>query len=397
VLKTTKSSTTPSVQSLLKIWANRYTLDLLPLYSVADQTSAYAALAIAASKKGRTLTTAKLSDRFLTVRCQMAGIKSYGLYAPQSDGLELNETYQLSRQGCLIYKKLLEIYQELPYYTDSLVEIPIDFAPKNNFFHSSLASWGMPSIDELAKTLEPVLLEFQKHHIDAKDWRTLGFITTLLNFSNEFIAKKLTLPEQILLKPYFQFVEEQVSLPWERVCAAAANHKLGSPTIALVEQMLPQSREIAQAVYQRLMRLLPEHQSRRGGLDDPGITHSCLRDLEMFQAYLWLCLLEGSMTAIKDELVGLCVMVMTGVKVKWEMTELWNKVLAEELLARISPDQALILLPYTEALQQTFLQQKQHFQIKPDKIKLPAEVQKCFEVRGARSFFFPKQPISIVE
>jgi hypothetical protein len=397
VLKTTNLTFTPSVERLVKIWANRYVPDLSPLYSVSDRTSAYTALALAASPTGRALTAERISGFFVNIRCKMAAIKSYGLYTSNSGKLDLNEAYQLSNHALLVYAKLLEIYQQPSFCAASLEGMPLAAAAVINSLHGPLGSWGMPPIEDLAKTLEPVLLDFQQQHITAKNWRTLGFITTLLNFSNELIPKKITLPEQVLIKPYFQFVEEQVALPWERVCSAAANHSLGSPALTLVEQMLPQSREIAQAVYQRLLELLPDHRSRRGKLTDPGITHSCLRDLEMFQAYLWLCLLEGSLAPIKDELVDLCVMVMTGVKVKWEMTELWNKVLAEEILARVTPDQALIVLPYTEGLQKAFLEQKERFKLKPEDLYLPDELHETFHSRGKRSFYFPKRPYSVVE
>lgn len=396
MLKTTHLSFTPSVNRLIKIWANRYVPDLSLLYEVSDRTSAYTALALAASPTGRALTTERISGFFVNIRCKMAALKSYGLYASNANKFDLNEASQLSSHALIVYEKLLEIYQQPSFCATSVKGMPLAAAAINSL-HGSLGSWGMPPIEELAQTLEPVLLEFQQQHIAAKNWRTLGFITTLLNFSNELIPKKLTLPEQVLIKPYFQFVEEQVALPWERVCAAAANHPLGSPALTLVEQLLPHSRDIAIAVYQRLQKLLPNHRSRRGKLTDPGITHSCLRDLEMFQAYLWLCLLEGSLAPIKHELVDLCVMVMTGVKVKWEMTELWNKVLAEEILARVTPEQALIVLPYTEGLQQAFLQQKERFQFKTDDLYLPDELQECFNSRGSRSFYFPKSRISVVE
>lgn len=397
MLKTTNLSFTPSVERLIKIWSNRYVPDISPLYAVADRTSAYTALALATSPTGRALTADRISGFFVNVRCKMAAIKSYGLYTNNSSKFDLNEAYQLSNHAFNVYTELLAIYQQPSFCATSLEGMPFAAAAAINSLHGSLGSWGMPPIAELAQALEPILLDFQQQHIAAKNWRTLGFITTLLNFSNELIPKKLTLPEQILIKPYFQFVEEQVALPWERVCAAASNHTLGSPALTLVEKMLPQSRSIAQAVYQRLQELLPHHRSRRGSLTDRGITHSCLRDLEMFQAYLWLCLLEGSLAPIQDELVDLCVMVMTGVKVKWEMTELWNKALSEEILSRVTPDQALIVLPYTEGLQQAFLKQKERFQLKQDDLYLPDELKEPFHSRGARSFYFPKRRISVVE
>jgi hypothetical protein len=255
----------------------------------------------------------------------------------------------------------------------------------------------MPPIAELATELEPLLLQFQKHHVASQDCRTVGFLTTLLNFSNRLIPDKLTLPEQILIQPYLKFVEEQVALPWQRICAAAAWYQTDSPTFQLVEQMLPQSGEIAQAVYPKLVQLLPNHRSRRGKLNDPGITHSCLRDLEMFQAYLWLCFLEKSMMPIEQELVDLCVMVMTGVKVKWEMTELWNKLLTEEILSRVTPQQKLLLLPYTTRMQQAFSKQQMSFWITSEDNQLLSEQKSLNPLPAQRSFYFPAAPVSIVE
>jgi hypothetical protein len=113
----------------------------------------------------------------------------------------------------------------------------------------------------------------------------------------------------------------------------------------------------------------------------------------MFQAYLWLCILEGSLVPIEQELVDLCVMVMTGVEVKWEMTELWNKLLAEELLARVKPEQKSLLRPYTEGLQQAFLKQRDYFFIPADATSKAASLkgQNPSELPSQRSFYFPSQ------
>jgi hypothetical protein len=135
------------------------------------------------------------------------------------------------------------------------------------------------------------------------------------------------------------------------------------------------------------VQLLPNHRSRRGGLDDPGIKHSCLRDLQMFQGYLWLCLLEDTMNPIEHELVDLCVMVMTGVKVKWEMTELWNKLLMEEIISRITLGQKSILQPYASAMEKAFIKEQLRFQITREYTQLPSEQPSPFQERG--SFFFP--------
>ncbi len=362
---------TPSVERLVKLWAERYKPDLSSLASEEDDPRSYTDLIEAASPESRPLTAKKLHQRLIAIKCQMAGIQTNCLYAYIPNIVDLSEANKLANFALLIYLKILEIYQQTsPTAREEKALISTAIATSGEVSFSSwemlsTEAWGMPGIQEIATALEPILLEFQEQHILSHNWHTLGFITTLLNFSNKLLllSEKLTPAEQILIQPYLKFVEEQVALPWQRVCIAAAQYDVNSPIFKLVEQLFPVSRDIAKVVYSRLMELLPNHRSRRGELTDPGITHSCLRDLEMFQAYLWLCLLEKSMAPIESELLDLCVMVMTAVHVKWEMTELWNKLLSEEILARLTPDQRTILQPYTDGLQQAFLKHRDRFDI----------------------------------
>ncbi len=390
MLKPTILSLTPSVERLLKIWAQRYKPDLSPLVALKDRTGVCASLSSAASSEGRAITAAKLGGFLLEIRSQMATIQTNDLYTYIPEIVKLSETQQLSQDVLLIYKKLIEIYQQRSPASAFLTEIPE--ASAIDSLGRDISTWELPAIEEMAAELEPLLLDFQEQHIALSDWRTMGFVTTLFNFSNHLIPSKLTVYEQVLMKPYFDFVEEQVALPWQRVCAAAASHRLTSPVFLIVEQMLPQAEEIAKAVYSRLVELLPELRSRRGELKDSGITHSCLRDLQMFQAYLWLCFLEGSMTPIEEELVDFCVMVMTGLRVEWKMTQMWNEILVEEIFDRISPEQQLLLQPYTNGLQQAFLSKRDRFKLEIEHcLHLPPAQQERFEVRGRNSFFFPTQ------
>jgi hypothetical protein len=353
VLKSTKLANTPSVNQLVRLWEKRYTPELSPLI---QDPSSYASLVEAVVPEGRALTAAKLRERLLRNNCQMAAIQTKALYAYLPNVLELNEARKITEYAFQVYQKLLEIYQQQSPIVASRTERLL--AVVDNPESVSLPSWRMPPIEQLATAIEPVLLEFQEQHKASKDWRTLGFITTQLNFSNKLVLEALTPIEKALLNPYLKFVEEQVALPWQRVCAAAVKHELGSPALSLVMQMLPDSQEIAETTYRRFTQLLPNHHSRRGGLSNPGVTHSCLRDLNMFQAYLWLCVLEESMAAVEQELVGLCVMVMQSVEVKWEMIEQWTKVLTDEIMRRLNPEQKSLLLPYTQKIHQAFLEKR---------------------------------------
>ncbi len=164
-----------------------------------------------------------------------------------------------------------------------------------------------------------------------------------------FCINHLTPAEKVLLCPYFKFVEEYVAVPWVRVCCAAAKHQIGSPAFTLVEQMFPMASEISSTVYCQLLQLLPNHRSKRGGLGHPDVAHSCLRDLDMFQAYLWLCVLEESLKPMEQELMPLCVMVMSSVGVEWEMTDQWKRLLVDEIESRVQPEHKPLLLNYTQS------------------------------------------------
>lgn len=351
MLNTTKLIKTPAVERLLNLWQMRYTPDFSPLSLNTDPTS-YGDLVAAASLEGRAATVAKLKDNVLDNKCQMAGIQSKALYNYLPEILDLNEARRITKFSFRVYKKLLDIYQQQSIHpaSDTAKLSAIAGDTESN----SHSAWGIPAIDEVANALEPVLLIFQEQHIASKDWRTLGFITTQINFSNKLICRRLTPIEQVLLYPYLRFVEEQVAIPWQRVCAAAAKHEVGSPTLNLVEQMMPIADDIARTVYNRLVQMFPQHVSRRGSLTEPTVTHSCLRDLNMFQAYLWLCFLEESIVAIDKELVTLCVMVMESVEVKWELTEEWSQMLTDEMLSRMQPEQQQMFLPYVKGMREAF-------------------------------------------
>lgn len=334
MLKTSPDVKNPSVERLLNLWTQRYITDIS---SLLGDLSFHDSLLAAASPEGRASTAAKLRDNILDVNCQMAWVQTKTLYGYIPNILDLNEARRITQFSLRVYRKLLEIYQQKSVSTAKL---------------------GIPAIEKLAYGLEPILMVFQEQHLVSKDWRALGFMTSQLNFSNNLILRKLTPPEKVLLTPYLRFVEEQVAMPWQRVCAAAAKYELGSPVLTLVEQIFIDADEIAHTVYRQLIEFFPEHRSRRGALTDSAITHSCIRDLVMFQAYLGLCFLEGSIAPIEQELLPLCAMVVEGVEIKWEMTEKWYQVLADELESRLNLEQRALLLPYIQQMRQVFFEHR---------------------------------------
>ena len=222
-----------------------------------------------------------------------------------------------------------------------------------------------PNIENIATELEAELLEFQKQHLESQDWRLIGFLTTLLKINNQLILKDFLASQKILIEPYLRFIEEHVSILWQRVCASSAKYQLNSPEFAIVEQMVSAYSEITENAYRKLVQKLPHYRSKNGSLTDPSVAHSCLRDLKMFQSYLWLSLLEKNMAAIEDELVDLCAKVMPTVGVSWELSKFWSKVLEEEIHSRLTSSQKELLLTYTQGLHQAFIKKRDLFIMPP--------------------------------
>ncbi len=355
MLKSTKLVNKASVESLSQIWADRYVPDLSTL-SLQNSQCAVSELVEAASPEGRVQTIAKLS-RSVEINCKCAGIQTSVLFSYIPNIVNLTESQGIARAAGQVYEKVLEVYQVQSPPPALQVANPqaetIDFS-SNVQASSTKLGLSVSEVKQLATVLEPVLLQFQEQHLSSPDRRAVGFLSTQFHLSSKLVLNRLTLPEQVLVSPYFKFIEEQVCIPWQRVCAAAAKHELDSPYLALVQQLLPKSQDIAEAVYQRAVRFYSNHRSRRGGLSNREVKLSTVRDLQMFQGYLSLCVLEQSMASVQDELLPLCIMVFPSVDVSWKLVKQMTRLLMDEVLARVSNEYKSLLVPYTTVMQQLF-------------------------------------------
>jgi hypothetical protein len=369
MLLSTSNSKSPSVQRLTKLWAQRYTVDVS---SLSKNPRFYGELMKAASPEARALTASKISNNVLHRTNSQAAIQAKSLYEYVPDIIDSQLGQRINQVAAQVYQKTLEMYQQ----QSGLIVTPItrEITTENIYNQASLSLSAIPNIEKLANELEPLLLRYQDQHITANDWRVVGFLTTLFNFSNKSLINQLTAVEKILLCSYFKFVEEEVALPWRRVCAAAAKHELGSPVLTLVERMFPLADEISSTVYCRLLQLFPDHRSLKGGLSDPDVAHSCLRDLDMFQAYLWLSVLEENIRPVEQELVPLCVMVMPSVGVKWEMIDKWKRVLIDEIENYLYPEEKNLLLNYTQGMEQAFFEARRRLGDSGEMIKIPSDL-----------------------
>jgi hypothetical protein len=335
-----------SMTRLHQCWASRYLPDLALLPS--QRTHSFRQQLIAAtSEVGRQRTVAQVRQE-LPLTCEWAVIKTTAVFSSDNI-LSLTDTKSLAVTVAQAYEKVLEVYQDL--------QFPSDFADLIFRAHDKtplLSALTVPFLEQLNNALAPILQRLRDRLLATPDAQAFGFTTTYFHFCSQRILDRLSLCDRILLKPYLQFVEEQVCIPWQRLCSAAARYKPDSPIFLLVEQSLAVSTDISESVYQRAVQLFPNYRSRQGNLNQPQLASSSIRDLNMFQGYLWLCVLERDMTAIEQHLLPLCVTVFPKLGVPWTFVKQGMQMLVEAIFSRLTAEQCKLLRPYTHSLKWMF-------------------------------------------
>ena len=342
---------------LVRLWAKRYVPNLSMLRLEANP-SLVSELADVASPSGRAKTVAKL-ERLLHKNFQLAGLQTNALFTYIPKIVNVAEARQISPCVGQIYQKALSVYSQQSPSLSSLLARPTASTANSSIgtVNCSMAlykEWTEPMLEELVIALEPVLFHLRERLSSAADPRTFGFMTTQFHLSIKILLEKLSPCEQVLLTPYFKFVEEQVCIPWQRVCKAATQYNPNSPILQIVDQLLPATSEIAHLAYSRAAQVYSDHHSRRGNLREAEVMKSTIRDLEMFQVYLWLCSLEKNMAAVEEDLFPMCVMVFPSIGVTGELVKQMLRFLVNEIMARLEPTQTSVLFPYTQALQEMF-------------------------------------------
>jgi len=346
MLKVTRVADTAPAHQLIKLWSQRYLPDLSIL---PPQKYRFPATELIdyASQAGRSKTVNRLRS-LLSIQCELAGLEANALFTYIPNIVNLSEARRISPYVKRVYEKVFEIYQQQ--------EPPCQYlryldASRQLFSKVALPALMLPIIHQLAEALEPVLLELQTVFLTAQDRRTIGFLTTQFHFTTKNILQKISPCEQVLIAPYLNFIEEQVCIPWQRLCAVQS---LNRETFEIITQLLPKTHDISYQVLNQAIRHHPQHSSRRGTLMQSAVAASTLRDLQMVQGYLYLCILEESMSAIEQELLPLCLVVFPNIGVAWELVEFMLRSLEQEIFLQIDPAKIWLISPYTRSMRELF-------------------------------------------
>jgi hypothetical protein len=332
----------------MKLWATRYLPDLSSLTPV-EGYFPVAELVESVSDQGRAATVRKVQQK-LQINCQLAGIETNALLTFIPNLVNLAEVRRLAQFVENVYRKTLTIYQQ----QTSLKEV-IKLLDFKDFSKITMSDLILLDIEAIADALHSDLFELQEQHLNSKDSRAIVFFTTQFHCTSAAVLKWLSPCERVLLQPYLQFAEEQVAIPWQQICAAAADRTMDSLEFQLAETLLASGQSIAESVYNQLLEQFSEHRSRRGVFTEDKIRASSIRDINMFQGYLGLCVLENRMTTIERELLPLCITVFPSTEVKWNLVETGVELLTDEIHRHLSTELSNFVKPYTKAMRQLFM------------------------------------------
>jgi hypothetical protein len=186
------------------------------------------------------------------------------------------------------------------------------------------------------------------------DRRAIGFVSMQFHYTGQRLLKWLSPAEQMLWTPYLKVMDDHMYMPLQAAYEAAANHPYDSPALAAVQHLLPISSKIAVSVCKQICRHYPKYRSYSGLLSDTTVITASIRDVEMFQVYLCLCVLEDDIRSVQRELFPLCVMLYPRLNVSWRLVQDMLKIVGWDMHDRLPPNDMATFLPYLRTLTEMF-------------------------------------------
>ncbi|NES99093.1 MAG: hypothetical protein F6K61_00670 [Sphaerospermopsis sp. SIO1G1] len=261
--------------------------------------------------------------------------------------------WEISHDCFNIYKKALY------FYTQSGHNRPLSFVTKftKPNYHLSEEDLQLETEliapHELVRVISADIGAVRKKYTEI-DPRAIGFVSMQFHYTGQMLLEPLNIVERSLVGSYFKVIDDHLYMPLQRAYLAAAQYDYDSPIISVLQNLLPASTNIANNIAKKIIELFPNHETMSGKLTDQVVRISSIRDVEMFQVYLWVCVLEGNVNIIKEELFPLCVMLYPTLKVKWDMIRQMLYLLRFEIQDRLVYEHFQMLMPYFQILSSMF-------------------------------------------
>ncbi len=211
----------------------------------------------------------------------------------------------------------------------------------------------MPSPAKLAVLIADSVGEM-RYRYTKDDPRVLGFVSMQLHYTGQMLLDILSPWEKVLVGSYFKVIDDNLYMPLQRAYRAAAKLNYDDPALEAVRALLPMSSDLARYVTHNAALMHPDYATISGVLTNPMVRISSLRDVEMFQVYLCLSLLEASVQSIQEELFPLCVMLYPPLKVNWTLVRSLLRLLGHGINKNLPPEVSRKFRPYLRALWEMF-------------------------------------------
>ncbi|MEM7063554.1 MAG: hypothetical protein AAF572_10370 [Cyanobacteria bacterium P01_B01_bin.77] len=348
--KQAQSVGTDADNELLKIWVARYLPDL---GAISSQVRPHI--------EQRLRRTILDEARQATAHKMRACLASdWGLAAAETQALLLAagvsidswDLQNLSIHIHKVYETLIDGYEH-SFIFSPILERLYDIESETGRLEA--AALVIPKFETLMLTLGPMLHELKALYFSSINRHLVGFMTTHIHFTQRLILSHLSIDERLWLEPYLQLLDELACMPWQRICSMASVATHHPDLVALVKRMLPKMGAISLLTYQKALQAYPHHISYQGRLHSTAVQRSSMRDLNMFQTYIWLCFLEDDLSAIEKKLLPICVQSFSLTNVKWELVNFAIATLIEGIQQQLTPAENYLFAAHSDAIQTLFI------------------------------------------
>lgn len=246
-------------------------------------------------------------------------------------------SWEIARDSLKIYGKAVDVYPHLPPLRHLSSESP---SPEAVCVYSQQLA-----PNQLAKAISTFLGALRQKY-NQKDKKVIGFVSIQFHYTNQMLLQLLSHIEQNFIFSYFKVIDDHLFMPLQRAYTTAAKLDCHSVALMAAQHLFPSSTDIAKNITQQVIELYPKKLSDSGYLNNKKVTISSIRDVEIFQVYLWVCADKGKIAAMQQKLFSLCVMLYPTLKVSWEKIRQMLHLLGQVISERLNIEQANTLIPY---------------------------------------------------
>lgn len=335
---------------LLKIWVARYLPDL---GTISSQVRPHIEQRLRQTilDESRQATAHKIRS-CLATDWGLAAAETQALLLAAGISIDTWDLQNLSIHIHKVYETLIDGYEYSFIFSPVLDHL---YNIESETGRLEAAALVIPKFETLMLTLGPMLHELKALYFSSINRHLIGFMTTHMQFTQRLILSHLSIDERIWLVPYLQLLDELTCMPWRRICSMASAATHHPDLVALVKRMLPKMGAISLLAYQKALQTYPHHISYQGRLHSESVQRSSMRDLNMFQTYIWLCFLEDNVSAIEKKLLPVCVQAFALTNVKWELANFAIKTLIDTIQHQLTPAENALFAVHSDAIQALFI------------------------------------------